>query len=199
MDKRIAITGGIGSGKSYVLQTLDKLGFATFSCDEIYKDVIKDAKYTQKIAEIFPVVVENGSINRKKLAEIVFNDEKCRKKLNDIAHPFIMSRLYALMDDTKSALKFAEVPLLFEGGFEKDFDGIIVVQRAENDRIQAVCARDGLTQKEVESRIKSQIAINNWLQTKQTVPVWIIDNDKDKKALEENIAQTLLQIQKRLS
>lgn len=199
MDKRIAITGGIGSGKSYVLQILGKLGFATFSCDEIYKDVIKDDKYTQKIAEIFPTVVENGSINRKKLAEIVFNDEKRRKKLNDIAHPFIMSRLYALMDDTKSVLKFAEVPLLFEGGFEKGFDGIIVVQRAENDRIQAVCARDGLTQKEVESRIKSQIAINNWLQTKQTVPVWIIDNDKDKKALEENIAQTLLQIQKRLS
>ena len=73
-QKKIAITGGIGSGKSTVARIIKERGFPVFSCDEIYKDVIKSAEYIEKIAQIFPNAVKNNIIDRQTLAKIVFSD-----------------------------------------------------------------------------------------------------------------------------
>ena len=92
---KIAITGGIGSGKSVVVTLLKESGYAVFSCDEIYKEIILSRKYVQKIEELFPEAVVNGQIDRKKLGEIVFADEEKRKHLNTLSHPIIMQSLRA--------------------------------------------------------------------------------------------------------
>ena len=74
MGKKIAVTGGIGSGKSTVLTLLKNLGYPVFSCDEIYREITESQAYVKEIETLFPSCVENGTINRKALAEIVFND-----------------------------------------------------------------------------------------------------------------------------
>ena len=154
--KKVAITGGIGSGKSKVLSIIQNADYPVFSCDEIYKKVIVDEKYIKKIAEIFPTAVIDGKIDRKILGEMVFSDDENRKKLDAIAHPLIMQRLVEEMSLVKSGIAFAEVPLLFEGGFQSFFDGIIVVKRDKQLRIDGIETRDNLDKKSIEDRISAQ-------------------------------------------
>ena len=154
--KKIAITGGIGSGKSTVLSIIKNAGYPVFSCDEIYKKVIIDEDYIKKIAEIFPSAVIDKKIDRKILGEIVFSDKNNRAKLDAIAHPLIMQKLIEEMTLAQGVIAFAEVPLLFEGGFQDDFDEIIVVKREKNLRIDGVSVRDNLDKKAVKARILSQ-------------------------------------------
>lgn len=156
MKKKIAITGGIGSGKSSVLHTFRGMGYPTFSCDEIYREIIDTPAYIQKIKEVFPECIVEGKIDRKILAKLVFQNEEKLTALNAIAHPFIMERLLASMNNCAGETVFAEVPLLFEGNYEKLFDKVIVVQRNEEQRIQSVVKRDGISSKEVENRISAQ-------------------------------------------
>lgn len=156
MKKNIAITGGIGSGKSMAASLIEKMGYPVFSCDEIYKDVLHSTEYIQKIEEYFPTALSDGQIDRKKLAEIVFCDEEKREKLNRLAHPLVMKRLKMKMATRKERLVFAEVPLLFEGNFECEFDEVLVIKRELAMRIQAVQNRDGLEINAVQSRIQAQ-------------------------------------------
>ena len=156
MPKKIAVTGGIGSGKSKVLSILQEKGFPVFSCDEIYKDIIRRPDYVLEIGRIFPKVIENGEINRAYLAQIIFNDEEKRKALNAVAHPFIMRELFERMNGVNSYKVFAEVPLLFEGNFEKLFDDVWVVDRAVETRIEAIAERDGLNRTKIEQRMSAQ-------------------------------------------
>ena len=128
-QKKVAITGGIGSGKSLALRYISQIGYPVYSCDEIYKTVIKSKEYIDKVSALFPDVIVDGNISRELLAKQVFNNIENRIKINQIAHPMIMQTLYAQMAKCESALMFAEVPLLFEGNFEKDFDDILYIYR----------------------------------------------------------------------
>lgn len=156
MKIKIAITGGIGSGKSTLAALLKNKGYDVFSCDEIYHELLCDEGYIAEIARLFPPAVENGNINKKKLSDIIFTDEKTRNQLNALAHPWIMRRLFEKMENANGKYVFAEVPLLFEEGYENLFDKIIVVLRNEEDRIVSVMQRSGLSRQEVKNRIKAQ-------------------------------------------
>ena len=157
MAKRyVAITGGIGSGKSLVLQFLRELDYPVFSCDELYKQVIESAAYIKQIETFFPRAVKDGHIDRKALGKIVFEDEEELKKLNSLAHPLIMDLLMENMKKAKGDIAFAEVPLLFEGNFEKLFDGVIYIARDKNIRLASILERDGLSPEEAERRIVNQ-------------------------------------------
>ena len=154
--KLVAITGGIGSGKSLALQFLRKLNYPVFSCDEIYKEVIVSKEYIELLEKSFPNVVKNGQVDRTALAETVFNNEIMRIKLNNLAHPIIMKLLLRYMEAAEGSIAFAEVPLLFEGNFEKIFDHVLYIARDKQLRIEAVNQRDGLLGCDVEKRIASQ-------------------------------------------
>ena len=153
---KIAVTGGIGSGKSLALRYIYQMGYPVFSCDEIYKSVIQSQEYIHQIALYFPEVVHNGLIVREKLAKVIFNNPKNREKVNAIAHPMIMNVLREQMSLCQSDLIFAEIPLLFEGNLEHEFDKVIYIYRDKSLRISNVMARDGLGQEEVKKRIASQ-------------------------------------------
>lgn len=198
IKKKIAITGGIGSGKSTVLQFLKEMGYPVFSCDELYREVIRSQSYIQKITGVFPNVIENGEINRKKLAAEVFSDEKKRKTLNLIAHPLIMQQLMKEMDAAENEFVFAEVPLLFEGNYEGLFDAVIVVQRKIEDRIRFICLRDGLTEQQAKERIASQFdyqAIEENLKFKQC-NAYILLNELKKDALKFPLKRIISDIEK---
>ncbi len=179
--KKIAITGGIGSGKSTVSAYIKEQGYPVFSCDEIYKEVITTPTYVNAIQKVFPNVIHNGEIDRKRLSEQVFTDEKKRLRLNAVAHPLIMQRLMEKMQACTSELIFAEVPLLFEGGYQNLFDQIIIVKRSVEQRIQSVCERDGLTREQAQMRMCAQIDYDGEQMHKleQMSNVFILQNDKD--------------------
>ena len=161
MKKMIAVTGGIGSGKSSVLACLAEMGYPIFSCDEIYKEVIQSPAYLQKISEVFPQCIIEGKIDKKILAKIVFQNKEKLAILNGIAHPLIMDSLFKSMHICESALVFAEVPLLFEGNYENQFDKVIVVLRDKEERVRSIMARDNVTQEDALNRIAVQFDYDN--------------------------------------
>jgi len=182
---KIAITGGIGSGKSTVLSILKDKGYPTFSCDDIYKEIIEKEDYILKIEELFPTAVKNGKIDRKELSALVFNNNENLDLLNSVAHPMIMQTLNALINERREPFVFAEVPLLFENGFEKDFDAVIVVKRNIDERINAICQRDEITENQARQRINAQFDYDdpqnqNYL---QSIHAYIIENDEAKMDL----------------
>lgn len=153
-SKRFAITGGIGSGKSVFSQILREKGYPVFSCDEIYAVLRTEESYLSALKELFPDCVKDGVLEKAALAARVFSDENELARLNALSHPLIMKRLFERMQQEPVA--FAEVPLLFEGGYEGQFDGVIALVRDRNERIRNVMRRDGLTEQEVLARISRQ-------------------------------------------
>ena len=196
ITKKIAITGGIGSGKSTVLQYLKKMGYSVFSCDEISKQISQTPDYLQKIEQFFPETVKNGVIERKELARIVFQDENKRKILNNISHPIIMKTLLEEMSKIKQPVAFAEVPLLFEGNFECLFDEVIVVCRDTDTRLNAVITRDKLSEEEVKYRQQAQFDYDS-AEGKTRIAAcgaYLFHNNSSLQTLEEELKHFLSQI-----
>lgn len=182
---KIAITGGIGSGKSTAIAHIKKLGYPVFSSDEIYRDILRSKAYIQKIHSVFPEVVKEVEIDRKALASVVFSNDQAREQLNSIAHPMIMEKLLSEMNSTNSSLVFAEVPLLFEGKFENNFDCILVIMRSKNARLNAVQEREKCTKEEVLARMQVQFAYDteedqNHMRSCNAI---LIENNATKKEL----------------
>ena len=154
-QKSIAITGGIGSGKSTLLSLLQKKGYTVFSCDEIYQSLLCNPNYIQKVKSLFPTAVRNNAIDKTALGKIVFENDTKRQELNEIAHPSIMQELYAQIKK-QDGVVFSEVPLLFEGEYEDDFDAVIVVMREKQQRALAVAKRNGISTQNAKQRMLSQ-------------------------------------------
>ena len=189
MSKKIAITGGIGSGKSTVSSILRDKGYPVYSCDQVYADLIHEEQYINELKKTFPTVVKKGEIDKKRLAEMVFTNEENRIKLNKIAHPLIMKTLFEHMNERESEIVFAEVPLLLEGHFENLFDKTIVVFRNREDRIQAICARDGISTEKAIERINAQFDYDH-IQSKnylQKIGAIFIENEGDFFKLENDV------------
>ena len=189
----VAVTGGIGSGKSLVLQYLHELKYSVFSCDELYKDIIVTEEYIQKVAKLFPSAVENGEINRKRLSELIFYDDAKRMQLNGIAHPMIMDLLMQKMKEAEGRIIFAEVPLLFEGNYESLFNRILFVNRDKLERAVAVEARDGLSMEHIKKRIDAQFDSES-VEGKRRLrdaKVYILNNNATTEKLKEEISAFL--------
>jgi len=193
VKKRIAVTGGIGSGKSAVLDLLKEKGYSTYSCDEISKELFFEAEYIRRVEQAFPSVVKNGEIVREKLRALIFSDTEARMRLNEISHPIIMKRLLAQMDNDLGELVFAEVPLLFEGGFEKDFCETIIVKRKIKDRIAAICLRDKIGEGEALKKIRAQIDYDSEENAKRfrLMNAYLLENNGDLNDLKVGL-ETIL-------
>ena len=186
MPNKIAITGGIGSGKSAVCRILKERGYPVFSCDEINRALLSEKSYLDGLCALFPACVKDGKLNKAALSALVFSDKEALKTLNAYAHPRISERLRRDMEGAEKTC-FAEVPLLFESGMTDLFDGIIVVLRNKEERIRAVVARDGLTAERAEARMKQQFDYDG------TLPdgCLVIENDGDEAAPREKVDEVL--------
>lgn len=189
-DKKIAITGGIGSGKSTVSELIRGCGYPVFSCDEIYSQLLADRHFVDKLANVFGSGIQrgDGSLDRSALSAVVFRDGEKLKKLNNITHPAIFEKMFALAEGKGTS--FFEVPLLFEGGYGKLFDGVIVVLRDREKRIEAVERRDGLTREQVVARMRNQYDYDS----ADFSGCHVIHNDGDLKNLSEQVHKTLEEI-----
>lgn len=196
----IAVTGGIGSGKSEALNIIKDLGFTTFSCDEIAKEAYLDKNVKKELLSEFESAFdESGNVSKKALADIVFNDKVKLKKLNSITHPFIVKTLFERIE-SESGVVVSEVPVLFESGLKNNFDAVLVIKRDLPARIRAIESRSGLTEEEALNRIKNQfdydggldLLINAAIRERENgkkAPVYtVIENSSTKEALKEKIA-----------
>lgn len=194
MKKLIAITGGIGSGKSLLTDYFASLGYAVLSADEIYSDLLKDEYFVKGICDAVGVraVLVNGryTLDRKAVAEKVFGNPAERKKLDDFTHGAIMREMFSRANDC-SGVVFCEVPLLFEGGYDKYFDCVIVVFRNENERISSVVSRDNKSEELVKEIIKNQYDYSKLAENGHTI---FVENNGTPRFLYEKANEIIEKI-----
>lgn len=194
MKKLIAITGGIGSGKSLLTDYFASLGYAVLSADEIYSDLLKDEYFVKGICDAVGVraVLANGryTLDRKAVAEKVFGNPAERKKLDDFTHDAIMSEMFSRANDC-SGVVFCEVPLLFESGYDKYFDCVIVVFRNENERINSVVSRDNKSAELVKEIIKNQYDYSKLAENGHTI---FVENNGTPRFLYEKANEIIEKI-----
>lgn len=152
---KIAITGGVCSGKSTVAKIIEEQGHSVISCDEIYHELLNDERFANALVNEFgDIKNSDGSIDKAKLSKIVFGDDVKREKLNALTHPKIMQRV--IEEASGDGIFFCEVPLLFEGGFERLFDNAIVVLRKKDARLKELMNRANIDKIQALLRINSQ-------------------------------------------
>ena len=162
--QKIGLTGGIGSGKTTAARHFAALGARVYHADEVSRRALDPCSdcYGKVIAEFgMDVVQDDGTIDRRRLGEIVFADEGKRRALNEIIHPYVINELLSgaerdLRNDPNGIAVF-EVPLLFESGMDSQMDANILVTCEEETRIQRVMERDELLREQVLARMRAQM------------------------------------------
>ena len=158
MSKRIGITGGIGAGKSIVSKILETMGFPVFNSDDYAKSLLdSDSEVKTLLFQLLgSEIIQDNSVDRKKLAALIFKDEKLRQEVNNIIHPKVREAYASLAATSKSKLVFNEAAILFETGAYQQFDATILVTAPEELRTKRVMQRDQVTLQEVQARMKTQ-------------------------------------------
>ena len=193
---KVAITGGIGSGKSTVSKYISDLGYPVFSCDEIYKKIYATDDFQNRLEVAFPTCLKNGKVDKSLLAQLVFSHSSALRQLNRLSHPPIMAELFLQMQAAESELVFAEVPLLMEENLDEDFDFVIVVLRDKEQRINAICNRDQTSRAAAEARMKNQWNYDlpenkaKLLQDK----FFVVENNATERHLQSNVEKIIPQL-----
>ena len=156
---RVGITGGIGSGKSTVAKVFEVLGIPVYYADDAAKSIMnEDEELQQKIKIQFgEQVYKNGQLNRKALADIVFNDPAKLQLLNALVHPATLKDAELWMEKQTTPYAIKEAALIFESGAQEQLDYVIGVHAPAPLRIQRTIHRDGISRDEVMARMNKQI------------------------------------------
>ena len=158
----IGLTGQTGSGKTTACRIFRDNGFAVINADEVARMIMDPGSVCLKeVADCFGshILNEDMSLNRQKLADIVFNNPKKLELLNSISYPHITSEILALIRENSSKgnkLILLDAPTLFESRADNFCEIIISVIADENMRLRRIMERDGLTEEQALSRMKSQ-------------------------------------------
>lgn len=182
---KVAVTGGIGAGKSEFMRAVKELGIRTYSADEINAELLRDKRYIEKLSEAFPLAVKDGKVDKSVLREEVFSDEKKRKTLNALAHPEIRRKIEEITGDA-----VIEVPLLFESGMTDLFDRVIVVTAGEDVRINRVVSTRNISKDLAKNIIKNQTTDDERLKRADYVAI----NDGTRKDLYEQAKNIIKRI-----
>lgn len=179
----IGLTGGIASGKSTVANYLKENGFAVIDADIAARQAVeKGTEGLRKVAQTFPGVLnEDGTLNRKALGTIIFNDKAQRDSLNEIVHPIVRR----LMDEEKAAalsegkVVVMDIPLLYENELEHTVDEVWVVYVSYDIQKMRLMKRNELSESEADARINSQMSMDE----KRDKADIVIDNCHDLNSL----------------
>jgi len=189
----VALTGGIGSGKSTVSEFFARLGALVIDADQLARMVIE--RGTDGFAEVLlrfgDDIILNGDLDRKKLAEIVFSDEKARKDLEAIIHPRVQAIFAdAVADLDQDDILIYEIPLLVETDAAEKFDFVVTVE-SDIELRKARLLKKGLYISQIEKRIASQATEA----AREAIADAVIRNDGDEDALlrkVENLWESVL-------
>ncbi|WP_270571678.1 dephospho-CoA kinase [Bacillus glycinifermentans] len=189
----IGLTGGIASGKSTVAHMFQKRGITVVDADVIAKEAVeKGMPAYRKIAETFGagVLLDNGGIDRKKLGELVFQNEDKRMQLNAIVHPEVRKTMIKERDkaiQAKERFVVLDIPLLYESGLEHLTDKVLVVWVPKELQLERLMERNSLSEKEALNRIHAQLSLDE----KKKKADALIDNSGSLKDTETQLHQLL--------
>lgn len=157
---KVAITGGIGSGKSKVVELLAQRGVAAYDSDSRAKALMASSpELREQIIECFGSEAYDGeAVNRRYLAERVFNDKEALAKLNAIVHPAVMADFERWAEGEEGNYVVMESAILFEAGLEGSFDATVSVMAPEELRLERAMKRDGATEEQIRERMRNQLS-----------------------------------------
>ncbi len=186
---KIAITGSLGSGKSTCSQILKEMGYTIFNADEANNECLKAGSktYLEIIDHFKDILDEEQNIDRKKLANIIFNDSTEKRVLESICHPAILEKMQQAVLSNKNDHFFAEIPLLFETEWDQYFDGSLLISISEEVRLQRCMSSRGFNQNEISERLNTQMKD----ELKRQKATWVIENNGSINELEQKIKQWL--------
>lgn len=189
---KIGLTGNIACGKSSVSKELEKRGINIIDADLISREIYKNEDVMMEMRKFFYDAIDNGEINRKKLAELVFYNEDKLKKLNQITHKKIKSIIEERLSkyQEKNEIAVVDAALLYEAGFEDMVDKVIVVYCDEKEQLKRVMLRDNLSKDEATKRINSQMSQEKKIKRAD----YIIDNSYTREDLKDNVIKLMLKI-----
>lgn len=158
MTKIIGLTGGIGSGKTFVARLFEEKGVPIYLADDEARKISESNAVNVKIKDYFgESVFDNGVLNRKKLGSVVFNDAQKLTVLNSIIHPLVKEHFERWVSQQKAAFVLKEAAILFESKSNEGCDFVITVEAPIEARIKRVMTRDSLSEEEVRNRISRQM------------------------------------------
>ena len=177
----VALTGGIGSGKSTVGQIFEDLGAVVTDSDQLARNVVERGTtgFDQIVAAFGDEVLKNGDLDRAVLAEVIFKDPVKRTQLEQITHPLIRRAFAEIVESAQNdSIVINQIPLLVESKHEYKFDHVITVSATEEVRIQRLLMRGmNLTQ------IKQRIGAQSTDAQREAISDTVISNDKDHSEL----------------
>ncbi len=183
----VGLTGQIGSGKSTVLKIFKELGAITVSADQLAHEALEQPAIKQAILSAAgnDLLDRDGAINREALAEVIFASEDKRKRVEEIIHPYVFRQIekvakrYSAMPDK---IIVAEIPLLFESGYQDQVDLTITVTCPEEKIFERIAAR-GMTLSQFEARARCQLSQSD----KAARADYCIDNCGSLEELREKV------------
>ncbi|MDR1725319.1 MAG: dephospho-CoA kinase [Bacteroidales bacterium] len=157
----IGLTGGIGSGKTLIGKVFEALGIPVFIADIEAKRCYEDMNFVNLIAkEISPCIIKDGKFSRETLASKVFSDREALQKLNSIMHPIVLNKFESWKEkqtDNNVPYVIMESAIIFEIGWEKNFDRVICIDTPMEVAINRVINRDNTTREAILQRINAQM------------------------------------------
>ena len=155
----VGVTGGIGSGKSSVCRVFNNLGIPVFDADNEARKITESDQFVMsRLSELAGMdLYTSGSLDRRLLASLIFNDRKLLAEVNLLIHPLIFDSFRSWVARQQAPYVIMEAAILFESGAESLVDKTVSVTAPEEERIERVVSRNNLTIAEVRERIRNQL------------------------------------------
>ena len=193
---KVGLTGGIGAGKSTVADLFAKLGAIVIRADELARQVIEvnSSGFNQVITRFGKEILKkDGSIDRAKLAKIVFKDSNALKDLEKIIHPLVRNKTNELIEQQNpEAIIVNEVPLLLEKNMEKLYDFLVIVISSEKNRTKRLLDK-GFSKEQIRDRMNHQVDD----ETRKTKADFLVVNDGNLEQLEKDVNKIWQSLQER--
>jgi len=190
--KKVGITGGIGSGKSFVADIIEKMGYPVYYSDIRSKELTNTHPIIRQglIDLVGESVYFQGELNKKVLADAIFSQNELRLKVNQLIHPIVRSDFDEWFTAQNLTLVFNEAAILFETGAYRNFDAVILVYAPEDLRLKRVLKRDIITENEVKARMAMQLSD---AEKQKLTPFQILNDEQTPLLIQvEKVIHTIL-------
>lgn len=189
----IGITGSSGSGKTTVCKIIKKLyNSEILDADKVAKELSNDVNsdYYREMVKLFgkECLLEDNMLNRKKIAEIIYQDEAKRESLNNLTFNYVVKKMKKDLSEIKDKdLVIIDAPLLYEAGVDELCDKVIAIIAEKSNKVKRICLRDGIDELFAKKRLLIQNEDDFYINKAD----YVIYNNKDFKELEESIKKVL--------
>jgi dephospho-CoA kinase len=181
----VALTGGIGSGKSTVGQIFAQLGAIVIDSDQLARDVIERGSigFNEVVAKFGDEILKNGEIDRQILASLIFKNPAKRSELEQITHPLIRKAFAKVVSSASpDSIVINQIPLLVESNHDYKFDHIITVSASKSIRSERLIKR-GLTNEQIKQRMQAQATD----QMREDIADSVIVNEKSEQEITDQV------------